>query len=59
METTGGFFTERLIGSSSSEGIVKSLETCRPGAMGPCPKESAKWVESSLSIFEKQRTRKI
>lgn len=55
---SGGFFTERLIGSSSSEGMVKSLEASRPGAMGTCPSESVKQVESSLSIFQKRNINK-
>lgn len=37
-----GLFTERLIGSSSSEGIAKSLGTSRLEAVGPFPTESVK-----------------
>lgn len=48
-----GFFTERLIGSSSSEGIAKSLGTSRLEAAGPFPTESVKRELSSLSICQR------
>lgn len=47
-----GFFTDRLIGSSSSEEIAKSLRASPEGG-GPCPAKSVKLVESSLSIFQR------